>query len=353
MKRILITGAAGFVFSNFTRYTLANRDWSVVTLDRLDEAGSLMRLEGAHDEFRGRLRHVWHDLRAPLNPQHFSALLSQPFDYIVHGAACSHVNRATLRPLEAAYDNVIGTVNMLDYARVYQPQAKFLYVSTDEIFGPAPPGVTFDEHSRWEPENPYASAKAAGEAFCPAYAHQYGMQICVTRCANVYGPHQYREKFIPLCVEKILNGEIVQVHARDGVSSSRLYIHVDDVAEATLTVLEKGGIIAGPTSGRYNIAPHNEWSNLLVAKKIADIIGQPLRCELVENPPGRPKPDMRYSLSWGKLRELGWSARVDFDDGLRRTVESLLAAAHRPATPLVPDLLDSPPQNDNRSREHG
>lgn len=325
MTRILITGAAGFIYSNVTKYILANRDWSVVTLDRLDEAGSLMRLEGAQEQYRGRLRHVWHDLRSALNPQHFSALLSQPFDYIVHGAACSHVNRATLRPLEAAYDNVIGTVNMLDYARHYQPQAKFLYVSTDEIFGPAPAGVEFDEHSRWEPENPYASAKAAGEAFCPAYAHQFGMQICVTRCANVYGPNQYREKYIPLCVEKIAKGEVVQIHARDGVPASRLYIHVDDVAEATLAVLEKGGVIAGPTSGRYNIAPEKEWSNLTVAEMISDQLGHALRFELVENPPGRPKPDMRYSLSCDKLKSLGWAPRVVFEEGLRRTVNDLVA----------------------------
>jgi dTDP-glucose 4,6-dehydratase len=330
-KRILVTGAAGFIYSSFTRYALENRDWTVVTLDRLDEAGTLQRLSATLEDYRGRLRHVWHDLRAPLNPQHFSALLSQPFDYIVHGAACSHVNRATLRPLEAAYDNVIGTVNMLDYARDYQPQAKFLYVSTDEIFGPAPEGIEFGEHARWEPENPYASAKAAGEAFCPAYAHQYGMKVCVTRCANVYGPAQYREKFIPLCVEKVLRGEVVQIHARDGVSSSRLYIHVDDVAEATLTVLEKGGVIAGPTSGRYNIVPSREWSNLIVAEMIADLLGRPLKYELVSNPPGRPKPDQRYAIRGDKLLGLGWAPIVSFETGLADTVKSLAAEFEKAA----------------------
>ena len=329
-KRILITGAAGFVFSNVSRYILAHRDWRIVTLDRLDEAGTLARLSAMRHANPDRLACVWHDLRAAINPLHFD-LLAQPFDYIVHGAACSHVNRATLDPVSAIYDNVIGTAHLLDYVRRYQSQAKTLVVSTDEVFGPAAEDEEFHEHSRHEPANPYSAAKSGGETLCPAYAHQYGLNIVVTRCCNVFGPNQYMEKFIPLCTHQILNGETVQIHARDGVVSSRLYIHVDDVAEATLTVLEKGGVIHDPSSGRYNIRAQREWSNLEVAQRIADMLGITLRYELVENPPGRPKPDMRYAISDAKLRALGWAPRVSLEDGLAEVVAEIVAERGRRA----------------------
>jgi dTDP-glucose 4,6-dehydratase len=321
--RILVTGAAGFILSHFARHVLDARcDWTVVGLDRLDEAGSQERLAPLMQAHPGRLRFVWHDLRAAINPALFSEL-QKPFDYVVHGAAMSHVNRAIEDPPAAVLDNVLGTAHLLEYCRRYQPSAKVLYFSTDEVFGPAADGVAFGEHARWEPENAYAATKAGGEALCPAYAHQYGMRILVSHCCNAYGPGQYREKFIPLCTEKVLRGETVQVHARDGVAASRLYIHVDDVAAATLAVLERGGCIADDRTGRYNIVAAQELSNLYVAQEIATILGVPLNYEFVENPPGRPKPDLRYALTGEKLHRMGWRPVVDFESGLRETVEAI------------------------------
>lgn len=322
MTRILVTGAAGFILSHFVRHVLTERDWHVVSLDRLDEAGTLDRLVALKSQHPDRLQCVWHDLRAAINPDHF-AELRKPFDYIVHGAAMSHVNRAIEWPTEAVLDNVLGTANLLEYVRRYQLPAKTLYFSTDEVFGPAAEGVAFGEHARFEPENAYAATKAGGESLCPAYAHQYGLSIQVSHCCNAYGPHQFREKYIPLATEKIARGEVVQIHARRGVPSSRLYIHVDDVARATLTILEKGGCIGDDRTGRYNIVAAEELSNLYVAERIANILDKPLHYELVENPPGRPKPDMRYALTGEKLHRLGWRPVVDFDSGLRATVSSL------------------------------
>lgn len=324
--RILVTGAAGFILSHFVRHVLTTTEYEVVSLDRLDEAGTLDRLAELKSRHPRQLQCVWHDLRAAINPDHFSEL-RRPFDYVVHGAAMSHVNRAIEWPTEAVLDNVLGTANLLEYVRRYQRGAKALYFSTDEVFGPAPEGVAFSEHARWEPENAYAATKAGGEALCPAYAHQYGLRIQVTHCCNAYGPGQYREKFVPLCIEKIASGEMVQIHARGGVPSSRLYIHVDDVARATLTVLQKGGCIGDDKTGRYNIVAAMEWSNLAVAQKIADILGKPLHYELVENPPGRPKPDQRYALTGEKLRRLGWEPVIPLDEGLRRTVSTALKEA--------------------------
>jgi len=319
--RILVTGGAGFIGSNFCRYLLRNTDYSVVCLDRLDEAGTLERVTDLKQVWFDRFASVWHDLKAALNPEHRSLrVLREPFRYIVHMAAGSHVDRSIRDPIGHILDNVLGTGHALEYARRWQPDAKFLYFSTDEVFGPAPLGVSFTEHSRWEPNNPYAATKAGGEALCPAYAHQYGLRIAVTHCTNIYGPEQYAEKFIPLCVDMIEHGQIIQIHSLAGVSATRYYVHVNDVSAATLTVLEKGGVIGGPDSGRYNISGDEEWSNLEVAQKIAALLGKPLQYELVENPPGRPKPDMRYALRGEKLRALGWAPRISLDEGLRQVV---------------------------------
>jgi dTDP-glucose 4,6-dehydratase len=321
MDRILITGAAGFIGSNLARYILENTDWDVVSLDRLDEAGTLERLTALKQAQPARLQCVWHDLKSAINPAHRSHKpLREPFKYVAHLAAMSHVDRAIRDPIGAIYDNVLGTGHLLEYVRHHQPDSKCLIFSTDEVFGPARPGESFDEYARFNAENAYAATKAGAEALAPAYVHQYGCRIVVSRCANVYGPGQYQEKFIPLCIEKIQRGQLVQIHARDGVSSSRLYIHTDDVSSAVLTILEKGGIIADDRSGRYNISTGVEWSNLEVADKIAELLCLPLKFELVEKPAGRPKPDMRYDIDASRLRALGWAPTVSLDDGLRSVV---------------------------------
>jgi dTDP-glucose 4,6-dehydratase len=316
MTTILLTGAAGFIGSHLARYLLEHTDWSVVSLDRLDEAGNQQRLAKLVEQHPTRLSVVWHDLKAPIQPERLRRF--GDFRYVAHLAAGSHVDRSVRDPVGFVMDNVLGTAHLLEYVRQHQPHCeKALYFSTDEVFGPAPEGVIFDEHAPWNPENPYAASKAGAEALCPAWAAQYGLPIVITHCSNAYGPGQDGEKFIPLCAGKVARGELVQIHARGGKVSSRLYIHVDDVSSAVLTILQKGGILHDAHSGKYNIVAAEELSNLLVAQQIADVLGRPLRHELVENPPNRPKPDMRYALSGAKLEALGWAPRVPFELGLR------------------------------------
>lgn len=334
MTRVLITGAAGFIGHHFTR-TCLERGWHVTTLDRLDSAGNQARLAPLQAKYGARCEVLWHDLRAELKPQQFP----ERYDYIVHMAAGSHVERSVKDPLLFVADNVLGTVNILEYVRHHQKQAKLLYFSTDEVFGPAPPDVSFHEHARHEPENPYAASKAAAEQFCPAYAHQCGLQIVVTHCGNVYGPGQDGEKFIPLVIGKLLRGETVQIHSRDGVPASRLYIHVDDVCRATLTALLRGGTICDDHTGRYNIVADREWSNIDVACLLAQYTGRPLHFELVENPPNRVKPDMRYALTDNKLGALGFEPRVKLEDGLRALVEAEARDTERPAASM-PDAFE-------------
>lgn len=318
-ERVLVTGGAGFIGSNLIAFLLANTSYDIVNLDRLDEAGTLERLAESKRRYPKRLRSVFHDLRAAINPQHFPEL-REPFRYICHLAAGSHVDRSIKDPIGHIYDNVLGTGNLLEYVRHHQPDAKVNFYSTDEVFGSAGPGVIFDEHSRWFPTNPYAATKAGGEALCPAYAHQYGLRIVVTHSCNLFGPGQFREKFVPLVTDQIRRDETVQIHAVDGVISTRLYMHVEDAARGTLTVLEKGGVIGNDRSGVYNIVGGDEWSNLEVAQRIAGLLDKPLRYELVANPPNRPRPDLRYAISGDKLRALGWQPRISLDEGLRQVV---------------------------------
>lgn len=318
-RRILITGGAGFIGSHLVRHCLA-RGWHVTVLDRLDPAGSYSRLQPLCELPVGdRLRIVFHDLRAEIKHSE----LGEKYDYVAHLAAGSHVDRSTLDPCGYVLDNVLGTAHLLEYCRTWQRQARILHFSTDEVFGPAAPNVEFGEHARFEPENHYAATKAGAEALCPAYAHQCGLQIIVTHCCNVYGPMQHAEKFIPTVVAKVLAGDVLQIHSRDGKPATRLFLHVDDCCEATLTALERGGAIADDRSGRYNIVAAAEIDILDAAKAIAGILDRELRYELVERPPNRLKPDMRYAMNGAKLAALGWRQKVDFETGLKKTVEEL------------------------------
>lgn len=312
MTSVLVTGGAGFIGAHLIEQLLTRTDYSVVSLDRLDEAANLNRLSHCAQAYRERLQFVWHDLRAAINP----AIVPGGFRYIVHMAAASHVDRSVKDPVGFLFDNVIGTAHVFEYARTHAEPEKVLYFSTDEVFGPAADGVAFDEHDPHTPNNPYAAAKAAAEALVPAYANTYGLPLVVSHCTNVYGPGQYREKFIPLVTAKIRRGETVQIHSRSGVPSSRYYVHVEDVCAAVLTILARGGVVAGPMTGKYNISGEEELSNLEVARRIAEFLGKPLRYELVEFVPNRPRHDMRYAVKCERLQALGWTPRVSFTQGL-------------------------------------
>ncbi len=316
MTRVLVTGAAGFIGAHLIKYLQTHRpDWELTCMDRLDEAASLHRLPVG-------VRLLWHDLRAQLRPDAIGCeALRTPFDYIVHLAAASHVTRSVKDPLGFIADNVVGTAHLLEYARVMTPK-KLLYFSTDEVYGPAPDGVSFDEYSAHFPTNPYAASKAAAEALCPAWAVTYGLPICVSHCTNAAGEGQHGEKFIPNTIAKVLRGETVQIHSTDGVPSSRYYIHAEDVAAAVVCILEKGGVMGSPSTGKYNISGAEEHSNLDVAMRIAVELGRTLRYELVDFVPDRPRHDQRYAIRSTRLEELGWAPTVGIAECVRRCVGS-------------------------------
>ena len=206
-KRVLVTGGAGFIAHHLIGQILKTTDWEVVSLDRLDYSGNLNRL---HDllmtdfdqETRKRVKIVFHDLKAEINPLIKSEIGN--VDYILHLAAGSHVDRSILYPMEFVLDNVVGTCNILEFARSIDNLERFVYFGTDEVFGPAPDGIKYEENDRYNSTNPYSATKAGGEELCVAYENTYGLPVYITHTMNVFGQRQHPEKFIPMTIRKVV-----------------------------------------------------------------------------------------------------------------------------------------------------
>ncbi len=315
MKTALITGGAGFIAHHLIARILKDTDWNIVTLDRLDYSGNLNRLNDILEyqctpEQRKRVRVVWHDLKAELNPLVRKEI--GKVDYVLHLAAGSHVDRSIDYPMEFVMDNVVGTCNILDFARS-QDIERFLYFGTDEVFGPAPDGIKYKEDDRYNSTNPYSASKAGGEELAVAYENTYKLPVYVTHTMNVFGERQHPEKYIPMCIRKARDGDVVTVHSdrTKTVAGSRHYIHADDVASAVLFLLNYQGTF-DPTWGnakcpKFNIVGSEELDNLELANIIADAQGKELRYEMVDYHSSRPGHDLRYALDGNKMRDLGWT----------------------------------------------
>lgn len=318
LKNVLVTGGAGFVAHHVIENLLRNTDWNIVCLDRLDFSGNLNRLSDMMEQFdvetRKRVRIVHHDLRAELN----SMICNQLGDIniVLHLAAGSHVDRSIAYPMEFVLDNVVGTCNILNYARHLPNLERFMYFSTDEVFGTAPEGVNYDEHARYNSTNPYSATKAGGEELAVAFENTYKMPIYITHTMNVFGPRQHPEKYIPMCIRKANDGDTVTVHsdASCTIPGSRHYIHAADVADAILFLLELDPAKLTPNNGgvtcpKFNIVGEEEIDNLTLAKIIAKAQGKELKYDMVDFHTSRPGHDLRYALSGDYMRTLGWTPK--------------------------------------------
>lgn len=321
--RILLTGATGFIGSHFVEAILKETDWDVVMLDGLTYAGNPTRLKeiDVWDQEKHRTKFVWWDLKSPLT---FSTEKEiGEVDYVLHLAAESSVDKSIQNPYGAVMGNVIGTVNLLDWARLH-PVKKFIYFSTDEVYGPIDEG-TWDESARHAPGNPYSASKAAAEDVCLAYANTYKLPIVITNTMNVIGERQHPEKYVPMVIKKVLDGEKVTIHATPDLlkAGSRFYIHARNAFEAIKFILletEETIKVKDPAVGRFNIVGDEELDNLTLAQKIAGIVGKELIYEMVDFHSSRPGHDTRYGLNGNKLKNLGFTYPKSFDETLNKVV---------------------------------
>lgn len=332
MQKILVTGGAGFIGHHMIRRLLKHPEYEIVSLDRLDFSGNLNRISELSEEFSkttmSRLILVHHDLKAEINTQLVKQLGN--IDYIIHMAAGSHVNRSIENPMLFVMDNVVGTCNLLNYAKDYLPNLKkFINFGTDEVFGSAPDGVDFSEYDRYNSRSPYSASKAGAEELCVAYENTYGTPVYCTHTMNVFGERQLSEKYIGILMRKILADELVTIHCHPEDSSRsglRHWIHAADVADATKFIMDlpenfqRHPLRGEATCPKFNIVGQKEYSNLEVAQKVADILGRPLKYEMVSYDMQRPGHDFKYSLNGEYMKSLGWEPKIDFDKRLEQVV---------------------------------
>ena len=326
-NRILLTGGAGFIGSNFILQWLEQESSDVVNLDRLTYAGNLGNLSSLHDSRRHRF--VAGDICD--RPLVAKLLQENQPSAIVHFAAESHVDRSIVGPEEFVRTNVNGTFTLLDEARRYwltlgnreKELFRFLHVSTDEVYGSLQPAdAPFTEASRYAPNSPYAASKAASDHMVRAYFHTYGLPTITTNCSNNYGPHQFPEKLIPLMILNALKGERLPVYGNG--ENVRDWLYVADHCSGIRLALKKGK--AGET---YNFGGRSERRNIDVVLTLCAVLDElipdsnfvPHR-QLIHFVTDRPGHDWRYAIDISKSnRELGFSPAETFESGLRRTVD--------------------------------
>jgi len=322
---LLVTGGAGFIGANFVVSSLAANGEAIVNLDKLTYAGSLKNLDvlagdSRHEFVRGDIcdRTLLRRLLAERRPR-----------AIVHFAAESHVDRSIEGPAEFIQTNVVGTFSLLEEARAWwaslegveKENFRFLHVSTDEVYGSlAATAPAFTERHPYAPNSPYAASKAASDHLARAYHHTYGLPVLTTNCSNNYGPRQYREKLIPLMIERALAGKPLPVYG-DGLNV-RDWLYVLDHCDALRLVLDKGR--PGAT---YNIGGGNEKTNLEVVHMLCALLddarprARGRYAELIGMVKDRPGHDRRYAIDASLIvQELGWKPRESFESGMRMTV---------------------------------
>ena len=315
--RILITGICGFIGHHVAEHFLINTRHELLGIDKLSYASNgFNRLRDAGCFGNPRLRLFSADFN-----QEISAGLAKELgeiDYILHLGAETHVDNSIKDPTAFVYSNIVGTMHLLNYARTLPSLKRFFYFSTDEVFGPAPKGIQYEENDRYNATNPYAATKAGAEQLCLSYANTYKLPLAITRTMNCFGERQHPEKFIPGIISKVLKGQTVFIHSdpTKTKAGSRYYIHCRNVAAALLFLLEKA-----EQREAYHIVGEREVDNFDMARFIADTIGKKLEYEMVDFHSSRPGHDLRYGLDGTKMQKMGWQIPKTFEVSLTKTIQ--------------------------------
>ncbi|MEZ6008557.1 MAG: dTDP-glucose 4,6-dehydratase [Planctomycetota bacterium] len=328
LQRVLVTGGAGFIGSNFIAYLLEQPDFAgrVVNVDALTYAGCIESVVHLAGNERYTFEHV--DIRDRTALER--VFREHDVDTVVHLAAESHVDRSIEAPADFITTNIVGTFQLLETAREAwrgRSDVLFHHVSTDEVFGSLGPEGRFTESSPYDPRSPYSASKASADHLVRAYGHTYGLPVTLSNCSNNYGPFQHPEKFIPVVILALLEGKPIPVYG-DGLNV-RDWLHVRDHASALWTVL-----CGSPVGETWNVGGNNERTNMEVVHLLCELVAQrrgtPVEAlrELIRHVPDRPGHDRRYAIDGSKLAaRLGWSPAIGFREGLEATVDWYLGNA--------------------------
>ena len=334
---VLITGGAGFIGSHIVKHFVKDAAYHVYNLDKLTYAGNLNNLAGVEENenysfIHGDITDV--DFIQNLFHKHH-------FTHVIHLAAESHVDRSITDPFVFAKTNVLGTLNLLhSFKATHQSGGLFYHISTDEVYGTLGKTGLFTETSPYQPNSPYAASKASSDHFVRAYAETYKLPVLISNCSNNYGPNQFPEKFIPVCIQAIVNNKNIPIYG-DG-NYTRDWLYVADHAAAIKIILEEGK--PGET---YNIGGLNEWKNINLVKVLIretdKALGRPegASLPLITFVKDRPGHDKRYAIDNAKImRELQWKPEHTFEAGIVKTIDWYLSNQA-----WIDDILDGSYQN--------
>ena len=326
MKTILITGGAGFIGSHVVRrFVKKYPQYKIINLDKLTYAGNLANLKDIENE--PNYEFVKTDI---VDAEGMNAVFQKyPIDGVIHLAAESHVDRSISNPMEFIFTNIVGTVNLLNAARLSWKEntehRRFYHISTDEVYGSLGETGHFVETTAYDPRSPYSASKASSDHLVRAYFHTYKLPVVISNCSNNYGSFQFPEKLIPLSINNIKNNKPIPIYGKG--ENIRDWLFVEDHASAIDLIFHEGK--SGET---YNIGGNNEWTNISLIHELCKIMDRKLNrpqntsAQLITFVKDRAGHDLRYAIDSSKLqRELGWKPSLQFEEGLEKTVDWYLA----------------------------